>query len=122
MNGPFKAGTPDSKVFRRGGLRRKLKDIGKKAIGDKGYNGCPKECSTFNVMDDRPVAKFKSRALHRHEYFNAMTKVYRILKGPFRHGADQFATCFEAISVLCQYKLDYGHDYLYDVLIEDILD
>jgi hypothetical protein len=38
MNSPFKAGKSDSSVFRDRGLKEKLRSIGKKAIGDRGYN------------------------------------------------------------------------------------
>jgi hypothetical protein len=39
MNGPFRAGTNDAKIFSKHGLLAKFVDIGKKGIGDKGYNG-----------------------------------------------------------------------------------
>ena len=120
MNGPFKAGRSDVKIFKNDGLKALLKSMGKKAIGDKGYNGHPDECSTFNAHDCRGVKKFKSRALKRHENFNNMTKRFDCLSARFRHGVDQFATCFEAICVICQYQLEDNMP-LYDVLVEDIM-
>lgn len=120
MNGPFKAARSDNKIFREDGLKRKLQQIKKKAIGDRGYSGHPDECSTFNAHDTRPVRKFKSRALKRQETFNNMTKRFDCLSGRFRHGVDKFATCFEAICVICQYQMEDDMP-LYDVLIEDIL-
>jgi len=121
MNGPFKAGTNGVSIFRTHGLKEKLQSIGKKGIGDKGYNGHPNEISTFNAHDSVAVKKFKSRALHRHKTFNNMTKRFDILSGRFRHGVNQFASCFEAICVVCQYQLEADMP-LYDVLIEDIID
>jgi hypothetical protein len=122
MNGPFKAGTNDVSIFQaRHGLKEKLQSIGKKGIGDKGYNGHHNDVSTFNALDSRAVKKFKSRALHRHETFNNMTKRFDCLSGRFRHGVNQFASCFEAICVICQYQLEADMP-LYDVLIEDIID
>jgi len=120
MNGPFKAGRSDKKVFKEKGLMDKLKTIGKKAIGDQGYIGYQDLISTYNAHDTRGVKKFKSRALKRHENFNGMTKRFDCLDGRFRHGADKFAICFEAVCVLCQYQLECGMP-LYDVLIEDIM-
>ncbi|KAG7363832.1 hypothetical protein IV203_037033 [Nitzschia inconspicua] len=38
MNGPCKAGCSDKKIFNQNGLKQKLLEIGKKAIGDQGYN------------------------------------------------------------------------------------
>lgn len=121
MNGPFKAGTSDNKIFRKKGLKALLKSLGKKAIGDRGYNGHHKECSTFNAHDIRSVRKFKSRALKRHENFNGMTKRFDCLSGQFRHGIEQFATCFEAICVICQYQMEDDMP-LFNVLIRDIMD
>lgn len=120
MNGPFKAGSNDGKIFRDGGLRDKLMQIGKKAIGDRGYVGYPNECCTYNAHDRRQVKKFKSRALKRHETFNFMTKRYKCLDGRFRNGPDRFATCFEAVCVICQYETEHNMP-LFDVLIKDIM-
>jgi hypothetical protein len=65
MNGPFRAGTNDAKVFSKHGLLAKLEDIEKKGIGDKGYSGerHRRVMSTFNGHGDYCVKKFKSRAL-----------------------------------------------------------
>lgn len=121
MNGPFKAGKSDVSIFRDKGLKDLLRSIERKAIGDRGYNGHHHECSTFNAHDCRGVRKFKSRALKRHENFNNMTKRFDCLSGRFRHGVKQFATCFEAVCVICQYQLEDDMP-LYDVLIEDIME
>jgi hypothetical protein len=121
MNGPFRAAKGDNKVFRKNGLKKLLQRLKKKAIGDRGYNGHPNEVSTYNAHDRRGVRKFKSRALKRHENFNGMTKRFGCLKGRFRHSVKRFATCFEAICVICQYQCEMEQP-LYDVLIEDIMD
>ncbi|MEL7338863.1 MAG: transposase family protein [Bacteroidota bacterium] len=83
MNGPFPAGRSDNKIFAEDGLKDRLANIGKKAIGDKGYNGHRDTCSTFNSHDSRAVKKFKSRALKRHETFNNLTKRFDCLKHRF---------------------------------------
>ena len=101
-------------------MKERLLAVGKKAIGDRGYTGHTDAISFYNRFDTRPVMKFKSRALKRHETFNNMTKRYRILRGPFRHGVDGFATAFEGVCVLCQYQLEYDEP-LFDVFIEDVL-
>ena len=114
-------GGNDNKIFKKGELKELLRSINKKAIGDRGYNGHPNECSTFNAHDFRGVRKFKSRALKQHENFNNMTKLFDCLSGRFRHGADRFATCFEAVCVICQYQMEDDMP-LFEVLIEDIMD
>jgi hypothetical protein len=94
LNGPFPAGTNDVKTFSRHGLKQKLLDASKKAIGDKGYVGHPEAVSTYNVHDSRGVTKFKSRALKRHETYNGLTKRFDCLSTRFRHGPDRFKTRF----------------------------
>ena len=116
MNGPHKAGANDKTIFGfPGGLKELLAQEGVKAIGDKFYNGHQNEVCTFNAQDSDEVKKFKSRALKRHESFNALLKQYAVLDGRFRHrGPEKFATCFEAVAVICQYRLELECP-LYDV-------
>jgi len=120
LNGPFKAGKNDLQIFVGGGLRDRLKQLGKKAIGDGIYRGNQDTVSYGNSHDSRQVKLFKSRALKRHEDFNGMTKTFKILQGPFRHGTIKIARAFEAVSVICQYKIERDEP-LFDVLIDDVL-
>jgi hypothetical protein len=122
MNGPFKAGESDQKIFKNRGLKAKLKAIGKKGIADGGYTGHPNQLSTPNNRHDAtPVKKFKSRALKRHETFNGLTKFFDCLSGRFRHSVDRFKNCFEAVCVICQYQVELGNP-LYDILIPDLIE
>jgi hypothetical protein len=92
MNGPFRAGTNDVKIFSRHGLMEQLLGIKKKGIGNKGYSG-KKYChvmSTFNAHDNYCVKKIKSRALTCHENFNGMIKRFQSMDGRFRHGPREF--------------------------------
>jgi DDE superfamily endonuclease len=107
MNGPFDAGTNDIQIFRKpNGLKQRLESLGKKAIGDLGYRGEPNTVSFPNPVDSKRVDRFKSRALKRHENFNCMTKVFEVLAGRFRHAEEKFGAVFDAVCVLCQYKLE----------------
>jgi hypothetical protein len=107
MNGPFKAGQNDKTILVAHGLKQFLSARGLKAIGDKFYNGHPKEISIFNAMDSTEVKKFKSRALLRQEAFNGMLKHFKILDGRFRHGDEEkFKTSFEAVAVINQYRIE----------------
>ena len=121
MNGPYDAGENDIAIFRKpNGLKDRLQLLGKKAIGDLGYRGEPKCVSFPNPDDLKGVALFKSRALKRHENFNCMTKVFQVLAGRFRHAEDKFGAAFEAVCVLCQYKLENELP-LYDILIQAVI-
>ena len=122
MKGPFRAGMSNLKIFVEEGLKEKLKSVKMKAIADGGYFAQEHKnyLSTPNGHDDRSVKKFKSRALKRHEKFNGRIKVFESLSGRFRHGKKTFASCVEAICVICQYDLEQGNP-LYDILIEDII-
>ena len=112
INGPFKPGVyNDNQIFGQFGLKEKLGDIGKKALGDKIYNGYPDECSTFNAVDSSVVSKFKARVQMRHEQFYGMVKEYKCMSTPFRHKPDKIekhCMCFEAVSVICQYRMEHG--------------
>jgi DDE superfamily endonuclease len=120
LNGPFKAGSNDMRNFKSRGLMARLLQLGKKAIGDSGYNGRPDAISTPNSHDSKSVYKFKSRALERHESFNGLTKQFEILAVRFRHSLPQLKMAYEAVAILCQYKLENELP-LYDILIEDVL-
>jgi hypothetical protein len=85
INGPFKAGENDKGNFVKHGLSDKLRAIGKKALGDKIYNGHNDVCSTL------------SRGQMRHEQFNGMLKGFGCLYERFRHSDARFKTCFEAV-------------------------
>ena len=98
------------------GLLDKLKACGKKALGDKIYNGYPDQVSTFNACDSNRVKALKSRAQMRHEKFNGMVKEFGATKQQFRHHSEEkFGLCFEAICVICQYRMELGEP-LFDVL------
>ena len=63
MNVPFKSRSNNYKVkFVEHCLRDKLKEIGKKSLGEKIYNGNKNEIITFNAFDCDTVTKFKARA------------------------------------------------------------
>lgn len=122
MNGPFDAGANDITIFRAtNGLKERLEFLGKRAIGDFGYRGEASLISFPNAQDSKQVQKFKSRALKRHENFNALIKVFEVLAGRFRHSEAKFGMAFEAVCVLCQYKLENEMP-LYDILIQDVID
>jgi hypothetical protein len=121
MNGPFKAGENDVRVLKKYGLKAKLRACGKMAIGDSGYSGHPYQVSTPNRYESKQCAKFKSRALKRHERFNGLTKAFDCLSGRFRHSEDRFKNCFEAVCVICQYQVETDSP-LFDILIEELME
>lgn len=122
MNGPFRAGLNDKAVFAQpGGLKAKLRAMGKKGIGDNGYTGHHEQVSTPNSHDSKEVALFKSRALKRHEKFNGLIKNFGCFQGRFHHNRARFKIAFEAVCVICQYQIE-SDKYLFDVLIDGMID
>jgi len=121
INGPFPSGEfNDLKVFvLQDGLKDKLQAANKRGIADNGCVGC-EELSMPNPRDPEMVRKFKSRARKRHENFNSMKKRFACLKGQFRHSEARFKTCFEAVCVICQNKLDHGCP-LFDILTPSMM-
>ena len=119
IRGPFRAGTSDITVAKTQGLVEELRRRGQKAIGDRGYNGAPKQISTPNAHDNKGVALFKRRALMRHENFNGLIKRFDVTNSCFRHSHERFEDAFEAVCVLCQYKVEKEAP-LYDILIDQV--
>jgi hypothetical protein len=44
----------------------------------------------------------------RHEQLNGMLKGFGCLYQRSRHSDARFKTCFEAVSVICQYRMEHG--------------
>ena len=61
MNGPFKAGLNNAKIFKEKGLK-KLAAIRKKAIGNRGYRGNQGEVSWYNPHECEEVQVLCSQA------------------------------------------------------------
>lgn len=124
LSGPHKAGEfNDAKIYKTFGLHEKLKQLGKKAIADFGYRGFPSTISTHNALDTKPVQEFKTRARQRHEAYNGMLKQFQVLSDRFRcktnpnerfTAAEKLQMCFEAVTVLVQYKMELT-DPLFDI-------
>jgi hypothetical protein len=77
-----------------------------RGIADEGYRGEPEYLSTRNQFNSKEIAWFKSRALARHETFNAKLKTFQILDGTFRHSHNQHQAVFEAVCAVTVYKMD----------------
>ena len=117
MNGPNKAGASDSRVFKKNGLKAKLRDSNKMGIADGGYSGHSAQLSTPNGHDSKVVKTFKGRALKRHEKFNGLIKAFDSMSGRFRHSVEKFAMSFEAICALCQFQVECNAP-LHEMLLE----
>ena len=117
MNRPFKDGANNDKGnFVKHGLMDKLKEIVKKALGEKIHNGHPNKTIIFNAFDCDAVAEFKARAQMRHKKFNGKMKDFFLMQVKFRSTNDEnVAAAFETIAVLVQYRLEHG-EYLFDIL------
>jgi hypothetical protein len=49
-----------------------------------------------------------------------MTKTFKILDDRFRNSIDRFSPAFEAVCVICQYKIEMDEP-LFDVLIDGVV-
>jgi hypothetical protein len=100
------AGKNDIDIF-----RMRLKDalpVGKRCVGDLGYQGEPEYISYKNALDPRELQDFKDRVMSRHESFNSRVKNFCCLKTKFRHGVSMHKACFEAICVIQQLEMNNG--------------
>ena len=127
VNGPFKAGYPDSSIFLGEHAERVPKKIGddgkdrdevyeslydkipagKKAVADRLYKGkCLEKCAIRNDLDTAAARQFKKRVRARHENLNARIKNFRIVRERFRHGVKNHRMVFEAVCVVVQYEIE----------------
>jgi len=106
MNGPFAAGKNDVSIF-RSALKNRM-NPGELGIADKGYRGEAERLTVQTSSDAPEVREFKSRALARHEKFNAQLKNFGCLSEQFRHGIEKHQMCFQAVAVTCQHQLENG--------------
>jgi hypothetical protein len=121
LYGPFKAGKNDITKFRDCPFIDVLRSNDLRAIGDLGFRGEENLISVPNAHDSPAVTDFKSRALKRHESFNKLIKDFEITLQRFRHSDECFGSAFEAVSVICQYKIEEEVP-LFDVLIQSVRD
>ena len=121
MNGPHPAGKNDLNMF-HAGLKTRLRQLNKKAIGDGGYYAVEllDVVSTPNADDPPPVRKFKRRAQRRHETFNGKIKTFECLSKRFRHDKRRFKSCFECCCVIVQYQMENGHA-LFEILVNGMI-
>lgn len=116
--GPYRGGMHDLDMFRKGGLKAKMKNNRKLAIADRGYLAKSKEekkmFSLPDNMDGKDLKKFKSRARCRHETFNGRLKSFSCLEHTFHHGIDKHKLALEAVVVTVQYAMEHGSP-IYDV-------
>ena len=125
--GPFPASRHDLTIFRGGRPDEEPKDPealifkipeGKKGIGDSAYTaeaGLGGKMVVSRQEDSVALKIFKARAKARHETFNGRLKAFRVLDIPYRHRQLLHVSVFEAVCVLVQYDLEWGHP-LFDML------
>jgi hypothetical protein len=114
VNGPFKAGRHDVKIFKDDGLKDLIPQ-GKRVVADRGYRGAPEVVSYRNDLDTEEVKEFKRRALSRHEGFNSRLDTFKSLQDLFRHSHEKHAIAFDAVIVICQLELLLNASPLFDV-------
>ena len=91
-----------------------LFSVGKKAIGDSGYEGMPQKVTITRGKHSPEMKKFLARAKSRQESLHSKLKFFNCLYHKFRHGKNTkekmelHKMCVEAISVIVQYDMDSG--------------
>ncbi|KAL3893312.1 MAG: hypothetical protein SGARI_008246, partial [Bacillariaceae sp.] len=83
---------------------------GKRVIADRGYisslNDEHLKLSTPNPLDSAELKEFKSKGRARHERFNGLLKIYKVLNDRFKEGIDKLQLCFDAVLVITQYAIE----------------
>jgi len=114
INGPFKAGKHDVRIFKEDGLMQLIPQ-GKRVIADRGYCGAAEVVSYRNDLDTEEVKEFKRRALSRHENFNNRIHTFKSLQELFRHSHEKHGIAFDTVVVICQLELLLNASPLFDV-------
>lgn len=117
VNGPFKGGRHDLRIFREDGLKERMPE-GKILVADRGYQSSKKDevnmIATPTIGDDPEIHRFMGRVRCRTETVMGRLKGFKILSETFHHGPEKHEWAFKACAVIVQYHLDHGA-YLYDV-------
>jgi len=122
VNGPFKAGTQDSTIFRLN-LKHHLYEDEDVEV-DRGYRGDEKFKRPDQGSDaDTRIKSLKDKSIvrGRHENVNGRLKIFNVLTTYFRHMKPnnlymkKHQMCFEAVAVITQLKMEFGGEKLYDV-------
>ncbi len=114
VNGPFKAGKNDAKIFNEEGLKDKIPE-GKALLADLGYQGVEKTI-TANPYETYAAKAFKRKHRARIEHYNGRLKSFGILNQTFRHkGGPRGGSRFEkqklvmqAVNVIVCTALNHG--------------
>ena len=121
INGPFRAGTSDVKIFHEDGLLHALADNECIEV-DAGYQGNDKFKNPY-IAASRIHRIQKSKVRARHENVNQRLKQFAVLDQVFRHtfGKEndgqrfwKHQICFEAVAVITQLSFEFDCS-LYDV-------
>ena len=114
VNGPFKAGKNDTKVYNEEGLKGRVPQ-GRYLLGDLGYQGV-EEVITANKFETYEEKAFKRKHRARIEHYNGRLKSFGALKETFRHkggpvSGDRFEKhkiVMHAINVIVFLSLENG--------------
>ncbi|CAJ1945440.1 unnamed protein product [Cylindrotheca closterium] len=112
INGPFRGGMSDKEIY-----QNKVKDRipdGKFLVADRGYtnNKVPGWNDKFafpSHTDSKWLANTKSRLRCRHEAVNGKLVQFAVLHKEFTHPHDKHVFAFEAVCVLVQLSMNFGH-------------
>jgi hypothetical protein len=111
LNGPFKAGKADCKIFQEHGTKDALCDDECIEV-DRGNQGDDK-LKTPNVAQSREDRIQKSNVRARHEVVNGWLKKFKIIDEVFRHPLERHGIAFTAVAVVVQLKFEleqHPHD------------
>lgn len=105
ISGPFRAGMPDSEIFRFATLPE-LED-GEKCEGDTHYKRNLKErFITWPQGSER--ARMAAKVEARHETVNRRFRDFGMMRNRWTHGREKFSSAFRAVAVIVQLHIENG--------------
>jgi hypothetical protein len=105
ISNPYRGKVPDVTIIRN----ELLPMLGPNllCVVDGGIRG-EDAFSGINPFDSPAIKKFKKRARARHETANGKIKKFRSVSSVFRHGPSKHCLVFDAVAVVCQFKIETG--------------
>ena len=108
INGPFRAGEHDKKIF-DSVLRQKIPHgklvVTDRVYGNKANKNEHKKLSLPSLCNSKELANFKARLRCCHETFNSRMKNFRSLCGDYHHARENHVHVFEAVCVCAIYQI-----------------
>ena len=109
IHGPVRCGVTDITVARQAFVS--FLNEGEMANADLGYRGEDERIKTPQLYHfiSKESKRMADTAQARHETVSGKFKIFKVLTEPFRHSLEKQSSCFRAVAVITQLKIENGN-------------